>query len=437
MQERTQDAYLLLREFRQFYIEVVRLRQAIHGSQLTEAAPRVAPSPRFRHALAAAVEPGGLEKAGAGTALAISTEEELAPRVWQEVANYLDEKMFELKHAGNALFRDRFEELIYIMAAFADEMFLCMVEWPGSAYWSDHLMELRYFRSQISGLMIFSRIDDLLKRRDYGDDELCAIYLMLLSLGFKGSYARNPSAIDEYRGKLYDLLLLMNPAMRRESSYIFPEAYRHTVTEGAPVRLPEPRTWWLGVGAIVAAWLIVSTIGWFVLTRSTRADLKVVNNSLSGVMAAKTASTTSRRYEPMQFETTTAGFRLALDSVPPVDGSKPGSLLIAVHGQDGNIAGSDDDVRTSLLRGVVAAPGLNANLATYTRAVLDVRLLPKAPAGLTLQRGTLLFAVDLPVDQDQSYVQHDLFFPQEPGPSEVNIHSLVAYRPVGPGMGVQ
>jgi hypothetical protein len=299
------------------------------------------------------------------------------------------------------------------------------------------LMELRYFRSQISGLMIFSRIDDLLKRRDSGDDELCAIYLMLLSLGFKGSYARNPAAIAEYRGKLYDLLLLMNPAMRRESAYIFPEAYRHTVTEGAPVRLPEPKTWWLGVGAIVAAWLIVSTIGWFVLTRSTRADLKIVNDSLSGAVAAKTASgATSRGYDPMPFETTEAGFKLALDSTAPPDGSRTGSMLIAVYGQDGKSAGSDEDVRMSLLRGVVATPGTSASLATYTRAVLDVRPLGKVPTGLTLQQGTLLFAVDLPADHDSS-TQQDLFFPQEPGPSEVNIHALVAYRPVELHRGVQ
>lgn len=430
MQERTHEVYPLLREFRQFYAEIVNLRRILKGSVFPEPATRGG-GPRFKQALAAAVEPTDPEAGVTETALTGPTDEDVTIRVWQHVANYLDEKMFELKHAGNALFRDRFEELIYIMSAFADETFLCMVDWSGIDYWRDHLMELRYFRSQISGQMIFRRIDDLLKRQDYGDDELCAIYLMVLSLGFKGSLARNPSLIDDYRGKLYDLLLLINPEMRRESLHLFPEAYRHTVTEGAPVRLAEPRTWWIAVGAVVASWLVVSTAGWMVLTRSTRADLKIVNDTLNGVVASKTVNALSRRYQPMEFETTEDGFKLAVDSRPTSNGSQTQPLLIAVYGENGRSAGTEEEVRTSLLRGVLSTPGTDANLASYSRAVLDVRQVSVVPSGLRLRQGTLLFAVDLPAVADRSSAQFNLYFPQEPSASGVNIGSLVAYKPVG------
>ena len=130
----------------------------------------------------------------AGTALAISADEELAPRLWQEVANYLDEKMFELKHANRAADFPRSVPRSLSTIWQPSPMKSSLQAWSvgqirtGAIIWYG----LRYFRSQISGLMIFSRIDDLLKRRDSGDDELCAIYLMLLSLcnGFKENYTK-------------------------------------------------------------------------------------------------------------------------------------------------------------------------------------------------------------------------------------------------------
>ena len=156
------------------------------------------------------------------------------------MAAYLDQKMYEVRLAASAVSHDYLEELVYIMAAFADETFVCLLEWPGKDYWRDHLMELRLFHSQIAGQDIFRRIEKSLVRQDYGVEELAIIYLMVLALGFKGQYLRDPAAVELYRKKLFDRLVMTNPELRRESQRLFPEAYRHTVTEGAPVRLPEP-----------------------------------------------------------------------------------------------------------------------------------------------------------------------------------------------------
>ena len=117
--------------------------------------------------------------------------------------------------------------------------------------------------------------------------------------------------------RLFDRLLLTNPELRWDGRRIFPEAYRHTVTEGAPVRLPEPRRWWWGVGGIVAAWLILSTIAWLVLTGPTRRTLAVTMQSLDIVTNRRSDSAASSKWRAIPFELQDGAFRLATEGSRP------------------------------------------------------------------------------------------------------------------------
>ena len=302
MRERSQNSYPLLREFREFYAEVARLRRMIEEA-------RAANKPASGSSAAGVVAALPEASQAAGLSLAVETVDATTSRVWHEMTRFLDRKMYEVKSAANSASNDILRQLVYIMAAYADETYVCLVEWSGRDYWRDNLMELRLFHSQIAGQDIFRRIDRLLARQDYGTEELAAVYLMILALGFKGQYQRDPGSIEVYRRKLFDRLLLTNPDLKWNGRRIFPEAYRHTVTEGAPVMLPEPKKWWGVVAAIIGGWLILSTIAWLVLVNPTRRNLVVARHALDIVTNQSSSPDASTKWRALPFPTAGRGFR--------------------------------------------------------------------------------------------------------------------------------
>jgi|GEM_PF-581431 len=430
MYERRQDAYPLLRQFREFYVEVNRLRRLVEGGQPVEAAPR------FAQALAAATESGPAEVLEAGAAIAVAEPEGdgVTLQVWQEMANFLSQKMFEVQNTGSSLMHDLMEELVYVMAAFADETFVCLMQWPGAAYWREHLMELRLFRSQISGQMIFRRIDNLLSRQEY-EEELIAVYLMALSLGFKGRYLRQPEVVDGYRQRLYERIALMAPESSVESLRIFPEAYRHTVSEGAPVRLPDPRRWWWAVAGIVAAWLVISTIAWFQLTHSTRVILAGVVRALDQITERQETTGPGRKWNVVPFAATADAFRIELPSELPMekgDAERPGGtfpILVAVTGPAGASPGPAQGVKAWLANGVIAFPTNSGIVPLKNRTVVSVQQVAEPPSGITVGGTTLLLSVQPGLSADDLALRPELIFPLGDAPGGVTPGEMVMYLP--------
>lgn len=449
MQERRQDTYPLLRQFREFYVELTRLRRMVEGTVSAEFTPALA-QPRFAQVLADSA-PASSGDATTSTALVPSPPDALAEgetedvtlRVWTQVADFLDQKIFEARSATSALTRDLMEELVYVMAAFADETFVCLVKWPGAIYWRDRLMELRLFRSQISGQLLFRRIDDLLSRQSYADEELCAVYLMVLSLGFRGRYLRQPAAVNGYRDKLYERLLMLNPEMRRETPRLFPEAYRHTVSEGAPTRLPEPRTWWLLVAAIVGLWLVLSTVGWFVLTQQTRSTLADTEQALARIDERQATPNQPVRWNVVRFAATPDAFRLDLSSQLPLEKANPGQaataapLLVAVTGTAGASPGPASDVQTWLSRGVIAFPTNTDAVPPKNRTVASVSLVKSPPRGITVGMTTLVFFIRLGVSSEDLALHPQLIVPAADAPHGVDVSEMVLYLPNGSEAGAQ
>src|SRR5271157_4593944 len=132
MLERSQNSYPILRQFREFYAEVARLRRVVEERTPGElpSGPAVAiPTgpPAQTVPVLAATEP-----ADVAVTAAAGSREDITPsdanwddivtrRVWSEMALYLDQKMYEVKLAASSLSHDLQEELVYIMASFADE----------------------------------------------------------------------------------------------------------------------------------------------------------------------------------------------------------------------------------------------------------------------------------------------------------------------------
>ncbi len=435
MTERSQNSYPLLRQFREFYTEVARLRRMAENARSARqpdsrnanvAAPEasatqpIAPQPPAQPAatLTVAAEPT------ASAATIVESSQTVTQRVWNELAHYLDQKMYEVNLSTSSLSHDLLLELVYIMSAFADEKFVYL-DWPGKDYWRDHLMELRLFRTQIAGQNIFSRIDKLLLRQEYGTDELASIYLMALALGFKGQYWRDPDAIESYRKKLFDRLAMTKPELRRASQRLFPEAHRYTVSEGAPVRLPEPRAWWFIVTGVVGLWLVLSTIAWLRLTSATGQHLDVLLGSLQPLLkAAEVSSPTSRR-TALPFTLQNGAYRVDLPSTLALTnsasgpgGAAVGPLLIAVSGPNGSSPGSAAQVGAWLAnQGSVTPDGHKVGL---------VEPLDAPPSEITASRLTQFFVVD-PGLHGQDLAQHpQLSFPAN-GATGISIEAMTLY----------
>jgi hypothetical protein len=156
---------------------------------------------------------------------------------------------------------------------------------------------------------------------------------------------------------------MTNPDLRRDSLRLFPEAYRHTISEGAPVRLPQPPRWWLGVAGVVATWLVVSTITWLYLTYPTEQTLNATMRSLKKVMNRQTTLEASTKWRPLAFALQNGTYRLTLPSSLPLlaaSGSAAGAtvapLVIAINGQGGYSAGTAAQVQSWLSRGSTTFP---------------------------------------------------------------------------------
>jgi type VI secretion system protein ImpK len=451
MVERSQNSYPLLRQFREFYAEIARLRGIAEGNHAAGASGSEAAAGPLTAATASASATIGtalaVDVAGEKSGGAVATAEDADAttiRVWQGTAKYLDQKMYEVNLSASSISHELLRELVYLMAAFADETFVCLVDWPGKEYWRDHLMEIRLFHTQIAGQEIFRRIDKLLARKDYGAEELAAVYLMALALGFKGQYLRTPDSAEAYRMKLFDRLLMTSPELRSDSLRLFPEAYRHTIVEGSPVRLPEPRTWWLVVALIVATWLVLSTIAWFALTGSTRQTLAVTMNSLDRVTNQQMATPAASKWKSLLFYLQNSAFRLELPPTVPLnsvkstrgDGTFVAPLLIAVNVQNGNAAASPSEVKAWLLRGSTSFLTSANGVPLRSRPVSSVEWMENPPSGMTVGGATLFFLVDPGLDKQELAYHPQLDFPAAAA-FGISIAGVTLYLPDEPNAGGQ
>jgi type VI secretion system protein ImpK len=429
MPEQGQNLYPLLRQFREFYAEVARLREMVENDRLD--APRASSSPATTASLTAATQnQGGLPFSSepeitartGGSSAGVAEldrpfgddsgqdpdhpEDAVTLRVWNEMAHYLDQRMYEVKHASSSFTHDLLLEMTYILAAFADETFVCLLDWKGRDYWRDHLMELRLFRSQIAGQEIFRRIDNLSTRQDHGVEDISAVYLMILALGFKGKFLRDSASADAYRRQIFDQMTGSNPALRAESRHLFPEASRYTVTEGAPMRLPEPRKWWLIVGLIVVAWLIVSSATWYWITRSTRAALGVTIQSLNRISNQKSLSAGTEKWREVPLALQDGTFQLPLAPPLPLNRAAAGGdpviapLLLAVHAGSSD-AGAASRIRMWLSKGMIVFLPSASGIAPSGRRVAYVDQLKSTPDGITADGTTLFFLVDTSIDAQE------------------------------------
>jgi type VI secretion system protein ImpK len=193
-----------------------------------------------------------------------SSPEALAARLRTHLAHALDglERRW-LVHATRDE-REAFEIARYAMVALVDDLFIFDVDWPGARVWPRQPLEHAVFGTAIAGRRFYTLLDELIARRAFAahHEELAAVFLTALHLGFQGQYrgASGQPARARYRERLADLAGAQPLEVRGLAAC--PQAYAHTLTQSADQRLAPVARWQRIGGLALAGYLVVTSAAW-------------------------------------------------------------------------------------------------------------------------------------------------------------------------------
>ena len=205
--------------------------------------------------------------AEASDKLAPSDEIKVSTFAWQRLVSLFERQEAQAWRYGGTYGAEFYKEAQYVMVALADEIFL-NTQWEGQKFWVSNLLESKIFHTHVAGELFFQRLDRLLVDRDPVYRDLAAVYLMALSLGFRGKYRGRDDRgqLERYRRQLFHFVFRREPELENESRHVFPEAYYHTLRQETKRRLPNPRAWVILLVAVVLAYVTLTHGIWVKLT---------------------------------------------------------------------------------------------------------------------------------------------------------------------------
>lgn len=255
-----------IRWFQEFAAELIALRDSARIATVPQPAD-LAPGD-----LAAPVQGQAVSVAtthAAATAAAVAVE--LAPDPMQarpsairnRLVTILDRQIAGASRIAGPVGIEFHREAIYVMASLADEVFI-RLDWEGRAFWLRNLLEAHYFGSHFAGERFFQRADQVMARSDDPAAETATVYLMALSLGFRGKYygQSGDRFITDYSTRLFFFIASRDPEMTEAARLLFPAAYRNTIQGGAPRRFSNVRRWWIALIVILVAWVVAAHFIW-------------------------------------------------------------------------------------------------------------------------------------------------------------------------------
>jgi type IV/VI secretion system ImpK/VasF family protein len=293
-----QNDSFLLAQFRDFYTEVIRLKQMIETSGGMSAPEVAAAEPIVGNGDKTTAQLPPLDVALLNTlsgkqqitSLAVRGSLDTMPDpnceqtsltllVWQNMITLFRRNGIQiLRAAGKPT--DNYLDAQYIMAAFADDIFVHL-NWEGRTAWTSNLLETALFQSHVSGEKFFDKLDRLLRHRDPANRSLAAVYLSALSLGFRGKYygLNDHGKLRRYRRDLYDFIFNKPADLLNESKLAFPDSYVQNVRREKRKKLTNPRVWLAVLGMVLFTYLAASHVIWWRLT----SPLEKVNNEIVDV----------------------------------------------------------------------------------------------------------------------------------------------------------
>jgi type VI secretion system protein ImpK len=294
----------LLSQFREFYTEVIRLKRLVKSSGWwvspaetgsvngNGSAADTGTWVYFPESDSAGI--GAMPATAKSRSLAVRSASQTSPPydfidqppssdqtrmsllVWQSLLALFRRNAMHVLRVSGAPTESYFEAQ-YVMAAFADEVFIHL-DWEGQRTWTSNLLESTLFHSHVAGQLFFDKLDRLLQHRDPGDKSLAAVYLTALSLGFRGKYhgVNDHGRLRRYRQELFGFVFQHPTDLANESKIAFPDAYVQTL-RSEKKKLTNPRVWLGVLGLVLLGYLAVSHGIWLSLTsRLEEANRQVV-----------------------------------------------------------------------------------------------------------------------------------------------------------------
>ena len=201
----------------------------------------------------------------------------LALQVRDRVCRILELKQIEFLKIASPSEKERYEEVRYIYAALADEIFLSE-PWSGQQEFINYLIEEKVFLTSEAGEKIFDRIDEVLRSKPEQMIELAELYLQILIIGFEGQYRGRDSEnkIEEYIRSLYVYINRKEPGLGNKKSEVNGEQkidrvhYERILSNLKPVKFFRiNRPVFISLVVIVLL-LIISQIIYVVMTKPLR-----------------------------------------------------------------------------------------------------------------------------------------------------------------------
>ena len=238
----------LMTLFGEFYEEIARVKVAVHEGRLAA----------YLSSGVANVTVDGQQMSG----------NDMAAMLQQRLKMRLQEQAKRVAGAGLQADIDAYRTAQYAMAVLADELFVIDVDWPGRGAWQHYLLEEVLFASSNGGRELFTRLDELLSSRARHSllEDIAAVYLMTLRLGFQGQYRGSHGAplLKNYCDRL--VRFAGENTASQEHQPAFAQAYRHRIVGSRDERMA-PISRWYTLGAIGAAvYVVISTVVWISLT---------------------------------------------------------------------------------------------------------------------------------------------------------------------------
>jgi type VI secretion system protein ImpK len=201
--------------------------------------------------------------------------------VWHRLVTLFQRQAITAWKNGGSYGAELYKEAQYVMIVLADEVFLHM-EWEGQRAWVSNLLEAKILRSHAAGQVFFDNLDRLLREQNPLSRDLAAVYLMALSLGFKGKYygADDRGRLARYRQQLFTFVCGREPELDDETRYLFPEAYHHNVREEGHRKLSDPRRWFVVLCLVIIVYVAATQALWIQFTQR----LNTVNQSITKII---------------------------------------------------------------------------------------------------------------------------------------------------------
>lgn len=194
----------------------------------------------------------------------------LVNTIQRRLSILLEEQAIESTLQVGEFATSSYQDTLYAMVAFADEIFL-NISWTGQKQWENNLLESRFFQTQIAGELLFQKIEDLVSTNDPMRADLAIIYLLILGLGFKGRFRgedENREQLSLYRHQLY-IMINRRPSTLYDPGrdHLIQSCYEHVLDSTLSKGLPEIRMWFLTFMGILGVYLFASTVLWYKLVK--------------------------------------------------------------------------------------------------------------------------------------------------------------------------